>query len=81
MKYNAQKLAITGGIVWALTMFVTTLAAVYVHYGIAFLDVMASIYPGYTISLAGSIIGAIYGFFDVFICIHICSWVYKAVYK
>jgi hypothetical protein len=58
MNFNARRVALTGGIVWGMAMFLTTLASIYTGYGTAFLNVMASIYPGYRISLPGSIVGA-----------------------
>jgi hypothetical protein len=78
MKNNVQKAALTGGIVWGATMFLTTLASIYAGgYGKGLLDIMSSIYPGYNISVGGSIIGFVYGFFDVFVGIYIIAWVYK----
>lgn len=81
MKSDTKRFALTGGIIWALTIFLTTLASIYSGYGRAFLNGIASIYPGYTISLAGSIIGLVYGFFDVFIGVYIVVWVYKRLGK
>ena len=81
MKETTKRVAVTGGLLWAVLLFFTTLAGVYWNYGIAFLNVIASIYPGYSISLAGSIIGLIYGFIDVFVGVYIFAWVYKKVAK
>ena len=82
MKLETKKVALTGGIIWALGMFVTTLISVYTNgYGKVFLDAMASIYPGFTISFMGSFVGAIYGFLDVFIFVYIFVWVYQKLGK
>lgn len=78
---NTKRAAVTGGVVWGAVMFLTTILSVYNGYGEAFLDLMASIYPGYNVSLGGSIIGFVYGFLDVFIGIYIIAWVYKKVGK
>lgn len=75
-KKKLQRVAATGGIVWGLTMFLTTVLSVYTGYAQPFLNAMASIYPGYTISMEGSVIGMVYGFFDVFLCIYIIAYVY-----
>ena len=74
---SASRLAFAGGIIWALCMFVTTLISVPTGYATLFLDMMASIYPGYTISWGGSIVGLIYGFFDAFIGLYILAWIYN----
>jgi hypothetical protein len=81
MKVNLDKAALTAGIVWGGCMFVTTLAAVYFHYGESFLNAMASIYPGFQISVAGSVIGFIYGFLDAFVGVYIVAWVYRQLAK
>lgn len=81
MKWDTRRFAISGGIVWALCLFVTTLVSTYTGFAKPFLAGVASIYPGYSISLGGSIIGLIYGFFDVFIGVYIFAWVYKKLGK
>ncbi len=76
MKKNVRRVALTGGAVWALLMGVTTLLSVYTGYATDFLNVMASIYPGYSISLPGVVVGLVYGFFDVYVGVYIFTWVY-----
>ena len=78
---KTRRFALTGGIVWALCLFVTTLFSIYTGYAKSFLDVVGSIYPGYSISLLGSIVGLIYGFFDVFVGVYIFAWIYKLISK
>ena len=83
MKWNTRRFAITGGTVWGLCLFVTTLASVFTgeSYAKSFLDGIASIYPGYSISLGGSIVGLIYGFLDLFVGVYIFAWVYNKLGK
>jgi hypothetical protein len=81
MRSDIKRAALTGGVIWAVIMFFTTLAGVYFGYGIAFLNVWVSIYPGYSISLLGSVIGLVYGFLDMFIGIYLIAWVYKKLSK
>ena len=82
MKWTTKRFAIAGGVMWALCLFVTTLASVYMGgFAKAFLDGIASIYPGYSISVVGSFIGLVYGFVDVFIGVYIFAWIYKMVGK
>ncbi|HEX7042857.1 MAG TPA: hypothetical protein VF189_06400 [Patescibacteria group bacterium] len=82
MKLNTKKVALTAGVVWGGAMFVTTLLSVYTGgYASAFLNGIASIYPGYSISLSGSIVGLIYGFLDASIGVYIVVWIYKKLGK
>lgn len=78
---KVKRIALASGITWAVVMFLTTLLYVFVGYGGSLLKVMASIYPGYTLTLPGSIIGAVYGFFDLYLGVYIFDWVYKKVGK
>ena len=71
------KLGIAGGLIWGISMFVITLISIYTGYAELFLNMMSSIYPGYTISGIGSIIGLIYGFFDCFTGLFFLGWLYN----
>jgi hypothetical protein len=79
MKWDTKRFAITGGIVWAVALFLTTLVSIWTGLFTNFLNVIASLYPGYNISYGGSVIGLLYGFLDVFIGVYIFAWVYKKV--
>lgn len=81
MKFDTKRFAITGGIVWAICLFVTTVASVYTGFARPFLNGVGSIYPGYSISLGGSVVGLVYGFFDVFIGVYIFAWIYRMLGK
>lgn len=74
---NPIKLGISGGILWGLCMFICTILAIYFGYSTKFLYVMADIYPGYTISWWGTIVGFIYGFLDAFIGLFLLAWIYN----
>lgn len=62
-----------------MTLWVMTIAYVYFGYGKAFLEMVASIYPGYTLTLGGSVVGLVYGFLDASIGIYIIGWVYRKI--
>lgn len=71
MKLNLRALAMTAGILWALAVFlVGVLNLIWSGYGGAFLQLIASIYPGYhaTGSLGDLIVGALYALVDGGIC-------------
>ena len=71
-----KALSLTAGAVWGVCVMVITWLCMFTGYGAAFLLVLASIYPGLSISFLGSIIGLIYGFLDGFISVYIFCWVY-----
>ena len=84
MKLNIKALALAAGLVWAAGMFLTGLAnMMYPDYAVKFLEVMASIYPGYEpfTGFTSVIIGTIYGFVDAAISVAIFGWVYNYFVK
>jgi hypothetical protein len=74
---NPKKLCVSGGILWSICMFICTILAMYTGYFTQFLNLMASIYPGYSISWLGSIIGLAYGFVDAFVGLFLLAWLYN----
>lgn len=74
---NSGALGVAGGIIWGLAMFFATILSIWTGYGTAFLSVMESVYPGYSISWGGCIVGAIYGFIDFFIGLSLIGWLYN----
>lgn len=74
---NALKLGVSGGIVWGSCIALCTILAIFTGYSAEFLHLMTTVYPGYSISWVGVIIGLGYGFFDAFIGLYILAWLYN----
>lgn len=74
---DSRRLALAGGIVWGLSMFVLTILSLYTNYAAPWLQLVGSIYPGYTISWEGSIIGLVYGFIDAAVGLFLLAWLYN----
>ena len=79
MKLDIRAIAIAFGLIWGLAMLLTGVAnMIWPTYGQAFLELMASIYPGYTVgaSFGQVIVGTLYGVVDgavggaIFACIY-----------
>lgn len=80
MKLNPFALGLALGSVWGALLFITTLLSYYTGYAHLFLAVLAgSIYPGYTISPSGSLVGLLYGFADGFICALLIALIYNKI--
>jgi hypothetical protein len=78
MKLNIKAAGLTGGIFWALSVFVATAWVLVLGDGYnSILDAMGSFYIGYDISWKGSFIGLFYGFFDGAIGCAIFAWLYN----
>ena len=82
MKFRPLALGLSLGIVWGGALFITTWLSFFTGYGKLFLEALAvSLYPGYSISPAGSLVGLLYGFLDLFIMGTILGWVYNKIVR
>ena len=80
MKLNVRALAAVAALIWGIVMLLTGLAnLIFPNYGWDFLQVMASVYPGYhaTRSFAQVIVGALYGLVDGAVGGAIFAWLYN----
>jgi hypothetical protein len=80
MRFSVKALALTVGLFWGAAVLIVALAnLVWPDYGRAFLELIASIYPGYHPSSGiGSVItGTLYGLVDGAIAGAIFGWLYN----
>ncbi len=79
MSLSAKGLALTAAIFWGALMFLMGMShLVWPSYGLAFLELVESIYPGYTIGGFGSVIvGTMYACLDGAIGGAIFAWLYN----
>jgi hypothetical protein len=80
MRFSVKALALAVGLFWGAAVLIVALAnLVWPDYGRAFLELIASIYPGYHPSSGiGSVItGTLYGLVDGAIAGAIFGWLYN----
>lgn len=80
MRFDVRAMAAALGLLWGAGVLVVGLANVaWPDYGVEFLQVMASIYPGYqgAPGVAQSVVGAMYGLFDAAVGGAIFAWIYN----
>jgi len=80
MRIHTKALALSAGIICGAMVGITTLVGVFFQYGRAWLDLLVSIYPGYSVTLAGSALGTVYGFCDGMIFFGLLGWLYNKVF-
>jgi len=80
MRIHTKALALSSGIVFGIIVCLKTLAGLYFGYGMECLTIFESIYPGYSISVVGSIIGLVYGFLNGAIVVGLISWLYNRIF-
>jgi hypothetical protein len=84
MKLSVKGLAMASGILWGVAMLVMGLTnLIWSSYGQQFLQLMASVYPGYhaTRSFVEVIVGTLYGAVDGFIGGAVFAWLYNQFAK
>ena len=75
---SVRGFALSGGLLWALAVLFTALAALYVDgWGQSFVNMFDSIYIGYEATPLGAIIGGLWGFIDGFVGCAVFAWLYN----
>lgn len=80
-KLDVKAFALAVGIVWAVGAFILGITAMFFGWGSAWLELIASCYIGYKATLTGSIIGAVWAFFDAGIGALLVAWLYNKFVK
>ncbi|MGH7582115.1 MAG: hypothetical protein ACREL5_02685 [Gemmatimonadales bacterium] len=81
MRLNPKALAFAAGLIWAAAVFFAGVAhTIWPGYAGAFLDVVASIYPGFHVGgIGATIVGTLYALIDGAVWGLIVAWIYNAV--
>ncbi|EKD93003.1 MAG: hypothetical protein ACD_28C00278G0003 [uncultured bacterium] len=83
MKLSIKAFGLAAGLMWGSCLLILTLVAYYTGYGMNQLDfLLVGIYPGYSLSPVGALVGGIEGFVDGMLGGMIFAWLYnKCVYE
>jgi hypothetical protein len=76
MKLNAKAFSLAAGIVWGIVVFLATNISVLRHGGQT-LSRLGQIYPGYSVTFVGSIVGLIWGFVSMALLGWLFAWLYN----
>jgi hypothetical protein len=74
---DARAIALAGGCSWALFTFVAGLGSMWITSWQQAVNWMGQFYVGYAPSFAGSLIGGVWAFFDLFIGLYVFAWLYN----
>ena len=77
MKFNIKSFGLTCGIIWGLTIFISTIWILISGVGGKTLGKLSKFYFGFSISWGGAFIGLIWGFVDGLIVGAIFAWLYN----
>jgi len=77
MPIDSVRLGLSGGILTGIFMFVTTLIALATEYGAEYLEHFVRLYPGFHVTVGGSLLGLVYGFITGFVGFFLLAWLYN----
>jgi hypothetical protein len=80
MRLNLKAIALAAGILWGFAIFITGVAnLIWSGYGNAFLNIIASLYPGFDAdgSFGDVIVGTLYASVDGAFCGFLFGWIYN----
>ncbi|MFC1576825.1 bacteriophage holin [Candidatus Omnitrophota bacterium] len=81
MKLDVKAFALAGGILWGASLFILTWMEIAGYGSAGAASLVKSYYIGYSVSPLGSVIGAVYGFFDAGIGCVIFALIYNKFVK
>ncbi len=64
-------------ILWALTLLLISLLAIFLGVGFPWLGIIASLYVGFSLTIGGIIIGLVWALIDGFITGVVLAWLYN----
>lgn len=76
---NAKNLGLAGGVTSGLMLMMLTLIAMMTGWGKPATNLLATVYPGYSTSFIGSLVGFVYGFIDGLISFYLIGFIYNAL--
>jgi hypothetical protein len=80
MKLSVKGMALASGLLWGASLFITgILNLMFPRYGVAMLDMMRSMYPGYAAmsGFGAVIVGTLYALVDGAIVGALVAWLYN----
>ena len=80
MRIHTKAFALSGGIVLGLLIALQTLISYFLNLTLESLNIFLSIYPGFSITPVGSVIGFFYGFLSGAILAGAFSVIYNRIY-
>lgn len=80
-KIDPKAFGLACGILWAAGIAFMGLTATVCTWAQPFVDVVGTMYVGYTASIVGAVIGAVWGFIDAGIGGALLAWLYNKLVK
>ncbi|MDY6788671.1 MAG: hypothetical protein SVV03_01780 [Candidatus Nanohaloarchaea archaeon] len=76
-KIDSKAVSLAGGLTWALALFVGGILSMWIPGWQSMVNWIGQFYVGYGSGFVGSLVGAVWGFFDLFIGLYVFCWLYN----
>lgn len=76
-KIHPIKLGLSAGIIWGVSLFVMTIICIHTGYAQDLLNALVNLYPGYSLTYIGAVVGMVIGFADAGILFFLIAWLYN----
>jgi len=81
LKLDPKAFGLSLGIVWSVCAFLLGVLSMCCDWGTGLVNAFSSLYIGYEATLTGSLIGAVWAFFDAAIGGIVIAWLYNKLAK
>jgi hypothetical protein len=80
-KLDIRAFSLAAGILWSVSVFLMGMTATTCSWAGKFVAALGVFYVGYSATILGSFIGAVWGFFDAAIGCAVFAWLYNKLAK
>ncbi|MBT3324567.1 hypothetical protein HN681_00280 [archaeon] len=78
---DKKRWALAGSLLWGGAVLLLGLLATGLGYGLKMVEVLGSVYLGYSATWFGTFIGTVWALVDMFVGIYILIWLYEKIVK
>jgi len=79
MKFDIKSFALTAGVFWGFGLFLITWWLIFLEGAGGDAGMIARLYPGYTITPVGSVVGLLWAFTDGLVSGAVFAWLYNVI--
>lgn len=77
MKLNPMSLGLAGGVLYGVFVFIITILGLIAGYGLSYIELLATLFPVYSVTFVGAILGLVYGFILGFVLFYFLGYLYN----
>lgn len=76
-EFDGKAFSLAAGLMWSMAVLALGVGSMFIQSWQIAVEWLGNFYVGYTSTIAGSALGAVYGFIDVFVGLYAFFWLYN----